>query len=81
MVIIFYFGSFLFKVCNNACIVPSLAKQNILIHFHSLFLKLMILLILKIPFLQNSIRYQTIILHSKSVILILLCLVLTNSLF
>ena len=49
--------------------------------FYSVFLKLMILLILKITCLYNFSGYQTRIFHSKSVILIVLCLVLTNSLF
>ena len=41
----------------------------------------MILLILKITFMYSFSGYQTRILHSKSVILIVLYLLLTNSLF
>ena len=70
-----------FRVCNNAWIMPRFGKQ----HFHPFSLSIFkmndILLILKIYFLYTFSGYQTRIFLSKSVILIVLCLVFTNSLF
>ena len=43
----FIFWDITFKVCNNACIIPSFGK---IINFYSVFLKRTILLILKITF-------------------------------
>ena len=80
MVLIFVFWNIAFKVCNNACIVPSFDKN----HFHPILLsvfKINDAVNFEDNFLYNFSGYQTRIFHSKSLILIVLCLVLTNSLF
>ena len=58
----FLFWDISFKVCNNACIMPSFGK-NKFINFYSLFLKWIILLILKVTVLCNLSGYQTRIFH------------------
>ena len=56
-------------------------EKIIFIDLYSVILKQMIQLIFKITVLYKFSGYQTRILHSKYLILIVLCLVLTNSLF
>ena len=76
MVLIFVFWNISFKACNNSYIMPGFFKN----HIHPFLLS-----VLKMNdtanfednFLCIFSGYQTRIFHSKSVILILLCLVLT----
>ena len=55
--------------------------KNVFINFYSVLFKWMILLIMNITFLYSFSCYKTRIFLSKPIILIVLCLVLTNSLF
>ena len=59
MVLIFAFWDLSFKVYNNTCIMPRFGKKNIFINSNSVFLKLMIMLILKITFMYIYSGYQT----------------------
>ena len=77
----FVFWDISFKVCNSACIMPSFDKNNHFIHFYSVFCLWNKFLIMNITVLYNFSGYQTRIFHSNSVILIVLCLDLENSLF
>ena len=78
--LLLYFGIFHSKSVIMLVLCLDLARI-IFINFYSLFSKWMILLILRITFLYIVCGYQTRIFHSKSVILIVLYLDLTNSLF
>ena len=80
MVIILFFWNILFKVCNNACIMTRFGKN----HFHQVLLS-----VLKMNDTVNNYDncfvhfsgYQNRTFHSKSVVIIKLCLVLKKSLF
>ena len=77
---IFVFWNFSFKVCNNACIMPRFGKNAFSSIFTQCF-KMNDTVNFENKCLYIFSGYRTIIFHSKSVILIVLCLVLTNSLF
>ena len=77
MVLIFVFWNISFKVCNNACIMPRFGKNNFHRFLISVF-KMNDTVNFEDNFLYIFSGYQTRILHSKSVILIVLCLVLTK---
>ena len=81
MVLIFLFWDILLKVCNNACIMPSLGKKSFSSIFYSVFLKSMILLILEIIFCTIVVVIKPEFSFHKSIIFMVLCLVLTNCLF
>ena len=51
MVLIFVFWNISFRVCNDDCVIPRFGK-NVFINFYSVFLKLIILLILKKTFVH-----------------------------
>ena len=80
MILIFVFWDFSFKVYNNVCIMPSFGKNIFSLFLISAF-KINDTVNLEDNLLYIFSCYQTIIFHSKSVILIVFCLVLTNSLF
>ena len=80
MVLLLLFCNISFKVCNNACIMPSFGK-NYFINFYSVFLKMNDTVDFGDKTLYNFSGYQTKIFHLKSSLLIVLCLVLTNILF
>ena len=80
MVLIFVFWNVPFKVYNNGCIMPRFGKNN-LHQFLLSVLKMNDTVNFEDNFLYSFSGYQNRIFHSKSVILIVLCLVLTNSLF
>ena len=74
--VFFVFWNISFKVCNNACIMPRFGKN----HFHPFLLsvsKMNDTVNFEDSFLYIFSAYQTIIFHSKYVILIALSLVLT----
>ena len=77
---LFLFLNISFKVCNNSCIMPRFGKN----HFHP-FLPSVFLINDTVGFEDKFLYifscYQTRIFHSKYVIPIVLCLVMTNILF
>ena len=80
MVLIFVFWNISFKVCNNACIMPRFGKNHVHPFLFSVF-KINDTVDFEDKFLYICSGYQSRILYSKSIILIVLCLVLKNSLF
>ena len=80
MVLIIVFWNILFKVCNNACIILRIGKNHFRQFLLSVF-KMNDTVNFEDNFFVHFSGYQTRTLHSKSVVIIALCLVLTNSFF
>ena len=79
MVLTFVFWNISFKVCNNVVLCLDLAKNRFRPFLLSVF-KMNGTVNFEDNLLYIFSGYQTIIFYSKSVILIVLCLVLTNNL-